>query len=306
METVPLQYRVEYLGYAFLEKVIGSLPEGWLLNLARFFAFLSFRILKIRRKVSLENLAIAFPEKSPKWRHKIAYRSYLHFVLVMLEFMKMKRWGFEHIKRKVVNADAGKFIRRLKNGEGAILVSGHFGNWEIAMGYFHSLGIKSSVIQQRQKNPLVNRKMRELRERWGMEIIYPRGAVNQAVSAIRRRRLVALLGDQDAGKRGIFVPFFNRMSSTHVGAAVLHLRCGAPLYFGTCVRENSFRSFRLQITPISDHFPAPLNDQNVGRVLEAYTKRLEYIVRRHPEQYFWMHRRWKTAFTVSHSPRKTP
>lgn len=288
------QHRIEYQGFHLAEKLVDSLPDHSLPSVARFLAFLAYYIIRIRRRVSLENLKLAFPDKSVKWRNRIAYFSYLHFSLMILEFMKMQKWSQEHLEERVSRANIEKPIRLVKSGRGAIIVSGHYGNWELAVNYYFVRGIRSAVIQQRQKNDLVDRRMKEWRERWGLQIIYPRGAVQNCEKALKAGEMIALLGDQDAGKRGVFVPFFNRPASTHIGAAILHMKTGAPLFTGLSTRVDAFR-FDIDMLPVKDRPKLEFSRENLQILTTDLMRLLEKSIRKHPEQYFWMHRRWKTA-----------
>ncbi|MBN2366591.1 MAG: hypothetical protein EH225_11820 [Calditrichaeota bacterium] len=290
---ISAQYRLEGFGYHIVEKLVGSLPDNTLPQVARFFAFLAFTVLRIRRRVSLENLNIAFPEKSLSWKKQIAYYSYLHFSLVILEFMKMNSWNANQLERHVYRASVGNVMDALRHGEGAIVVSGHFGNWEIGIGHYFFLGVASTVIQQRQKNPLINDKMKALREKWGMEIVYPRGAVRNCAKALKRGRLVAILGDQDAGDKGVFVPFFGRLSSTHIGAAVLQIKTGVRIFLGRVVRINTGK-FDIDMIEIPNPERHKLKQHNVRSLTAELMSVLEREIRKKPAQYFWMHRRWKT------------
>ncbi len=299
MEKIAFRFRLEYWGYSLFEKVIGAIPERMLPRVASALAWFIFHVVRIRREVTLQNLAIAFPEKSHKWRKKVGYRSYRHFVLVISEFFKMARWSAEHLNDIVLQADIESFLQDYRQGKGAVVVSGHFGNWEVGVGYLHLRRVESAVIQQRQKNPLVDAHMRRLRERWGMKVIYTRGAVLNSIKQLRQGRMVALLGDQDAGSRGVFVPFFGRPSSTHVGAAILTLKTEAPLYFASCLRvgEAKYR-IRMEKIPIPRKWLG--KKEHVQEITVAFTAKLEEWVRRYPEQYFWMHRRWKTSLPKDH------
>lgn len=303
MDKIKRRFRWEYRGYRLLETVVNRIPDGMLPAVAGGLAFLAFRLLKIRRRVSLDNLRIAFPEKTEYWRRRTAYASYRHFALLILEFMKLNSRAPRDIRALVRagNRDTGDLRRYLSTGKGVVLVSGHFGNWEMGIAYLNTLGFQSAAIQQRQKNPLVNERMKRLREKWGMEIIYPRGAVNNCVRAIREGKMAVLLGDQDAGQRGIFVPFFNRLSSTPPGAAAIALKSGAPLYFAASVRTANNR-FRITVEKIAMPGDARFTPENVRRLTAGYTAALEQWVRRYPEQYFWMHRRWKTPPPATSRP----
>jgi KDO2-lipid IV(A) lauroyltransferase len=294
MEKISFQHRLEYFGYSLIEKFATSIPDHALVGVARFFAFLGFHVLRIRRKVAIRNISLVFPNKSFEWCRTTAYFSFLHFSMMILEFMKMSKWSGNRIKEKVATSNATEFQHSVQKGKGAILVSGHFGNWEIAMGYLFLLGSQFVVIQQRQKNRLVNNRMKTLREKWGMEIILPRGAVEQSVIALKNKKVVGLLGDQDAGKRGIMVPFLGQMSATHVGAAALYLKTGVPLFVGTCVRVKTQR-FDIDIRTVPLKKSGEKTKPTLEEVTISMVKELEKSIRKYPQQYFWMHRRWKST-----------
>jgi KDO2-lipid IV(A) lauroyltransferase len=290
------QHRVEYIAFRIIEKAIQSLPGFILKPFADFIAFIAFKVAKYRREVALENLANAFPEKSPEDRFQIAYGSYRHFALVILEFMKLASWTPEQLE-KMIDIERTQEIENMlakTRGKGAIVVSGHFGNWEMVIAYLASRFFEgASVIQLRQKNALIDRHVSDMRRRWGIEIIYSRGAVNNALVSLKGDQFLGLLCDQDAGMRGAFVPFFGRMASTPVGAAVLHLRSKATLFFGFSVRVGKFK-YKGYVTPIEHDSDYEVNTENIQKITAKFTAQLEKYVRQYPDQYLWMHRRWKT------------
>lgn len=290
-----LQYLLEYFGYRLIEFFAAYLPEILLIPKANFFAFLTFHILKIRRDVSLENLRIAFPEKSEKERVTIAYGSYKHFALMMLEFMRLIRWTPEQLQ-KMVELESGEIMKKLKQGDkGVIINSAHFGNWEILVSYFSEFWMSSTGVQQKQKNPYINKRMAEHRNRWGMEIIYSRGAIKNSLKALRQKRMIGLLGDQDGGEDGVFVPFFGKIASTPPGPALIHVKSQAPIAFAYAIRVGKFK-FRLGVEPLNIDNNFEYSEENLKLITRAYLEILEKYIRQYPEQYFWMHRRWKTPY----------
>jgi len=292
-----LQHVFEYLAYRGLEKLVFLLPWTLLEKVAFGLAFIAYRLVKIRRQVTLDNLRQAFPEKSFRELDALAYASYRHFCWVALEFLKLGRLGFDQLETMVQLETPGWLEEYLPQNRGLIMVSGHFGNWEIAGAYFASCWPhQATVIQKRQKNRRVDRHMADLRRRWNMEVVYVRNAVSNCLRALAKQKLVGLLADQDIGRRGVFVPFFGRRASTPPGAALLHLKSGAPLVFAYAYRRER-HSFRLGLVDLS----LPENErtgnmnEDIKTVLARYNRVLERFVREHPEQYFWMHKRWKTA-----------
>lgn len=299
------QHRIEYYAFRTIETGIQSLPDFLLKPLANFIAFMVFRVLKYRREVALDNLLHAFPEKFPPERERIAYRSYQHFALMILEFMKLASWDADELERRIKFERTPMVEKLLESakGKGAIVVSGHFGNWEMAIAYLASRFFDgASVIQQRQKNELIDKHVANMRRRWGIEIIYSRGAVSNAQVSLNKNQFLGLLCDQDAGKRGAFVPFFGRLASTPVGAAVLHLRSKATLFFGYSIRIGKFQ-YEGFANPIEYQGDYEVNIENIEKITAAFTAQLESFVRKYPEQYLWMHRRWKTQYSPENAER---
>jgi KDO2-lipid IV(A) lauroyltransferase len=147
------------------------------------------------------------------------------------------------------------------------------------------------AIYQPQRNPLFNASIVAARKRLGLHLIPRREASKEAMQKLRAGRIVAFVADQNAGRSGVFVPFFGRLASTHRGAALLAVRSGAPMFFAAAVREGSdYCGITEEITESRE---GELEDV-VRRLTAAFTASLERLVRRWPEQYFWHHRRWKT------------
>jgi KDO2-lipid IV(A) lauroyltransferase len=174
-------------------------------------------------------------------------------------------------------------------GKGAIVVSGHLGNWELMGAIIATIGLPVTFVVTTQRNKLIESLIDRYREAADIEIVKRRAAVKGVLSALKRNRLVAILIDQDAHEDGAFVPFFGRLSSTPRGPAIFHLRTGAPLIFASCIRLPG------------DHYRIEVERLNTGNLTDAdeiialATARLEAAIRETPEQWFWMHRRWKTS-----------
>jgi KDO2-lipid IV(A) lauroyltransferase len=150
-------------------------------------------------------------------------------------------------------------------------------------------------VQQKQKNPYVDKRMATHRRRWGIEIIYSRGAVKNSLNALKQKRMLGLLGDQDGGARGIFVPFFGKIASTPPGPALIRVKSKAPIAFAYAIRIAKFK-FRLGIEPLNIDDNFEYTEENLKLITRAYLEILEKYIRKYPEQYFWMHRRWRTTY----------
>ncbi len=248
----------------------------------------------VRRAVAARNLERAFPERELGWRQEVLAASYREMGRVAAEYSRLPELARAPDGAIVSGADQLEQIERvLAKGRGAILLTGHFGNFEL-LGAWLAQKFPVSFVVRRQTNPHVDRWLNRVRQRAGVGVIPLGAGVRGVLAALRRNRCVALVADQDARSRGVFVPFFGRLASTPRGPAELALRTGAGLLMGFAVREADGRHRLTMLPPLPMRRDAPL-DQEVERLTAAHTATLEEWIRRHPDHWFWQHRRWKTS-----------
>jgi KDO2-lipid IV(A) lauroyltransferase len=187
----------------------------------------------------------------------------------------------------------------LSLGKGVLLVTGHYGNWEIAAATVASRGVPIAAIVRRQGNRLVDERLQQLRRNLGVETIYQGQAPARVPRILRANGVVGIVGDQDARRAGVFVPFFGKPASTHRGPALFALRLGAPV-FSCIARRTESDEVRYDVCGERvDFTPSGVLDDDVRSLTAELALRLERQVRVAPEQYFWFHKRWKTAAPVS-------
>lgn len=287
------QHRLEYgliLLARGLDRILGARLSG---RLAAALGRLVYRPLGIRRSVVEDQLRQAFPERDESWRQDVARASYEHLGREGMMLLRLSRLGPDEVIAATDVGGLDALRSAVEDGRGAVLVTGHFGNWEIGGASVAARGVPLDVVAQRQANPHFDRLINRARERLGMTVIRRGGATKAALRSLRRGRAVALVTDQDARSRGVFVPFFGRPASTHRGPAVLALRTGAPVFMGTAVRRDDGR-YDVTIREI----PVPSTDdpeEQADLLTAALAAALEAAVREAPGQYLWQHRRWKTS-----------
>jgi len=293
-ERVCLSHRLEYAGFRALSAAAMALSED---AADRAGAALGRAIagLGIRRAVVLDNLRHAFPDRDERWIADVARGSWEHLgrealSIVRLPGIPASHW-LEHISYP---AEVVARLAALRDqGRGVVMVTGHFGSMEAAALTLHVLGFKVNAYFQRMTNPLVDADVCRTRAALGIRLIDRRLGVKPGVEALQRGEVVAVVADQDARTHGVFVPFFGRLASTHRGAAVMALRAEAPIFFGYARRNGAggYLGNALEL----DVSREGSSDDVVQGMIAAFTARLEATVREAPEQYFWQHRRWKTA-----------
>ncbi len=284
---------MEYGAVLAIAGLMRLLPLRTARGAAGLLAWIAASIVGFRRSVALENLRHAFPDRPDREIRRIYNRCWNHFLKVGVEMARMPRLDEAFIGRWMDMTQQTVMKQALDRGKGVIVVSGHFGNWEWMGGGMSRIGYPVTYVVTSQTNRLVEAWMNRMRESVGVEIVHRRNAVKGVLSALRRNRAVAILCDQDAGETGLFVQFFNRPASTPRGPALFHLKTGAPIVFSAAHRD---RDGRLIVTFEEMTFSGLGGDRsrNEQMIMQGITTRLEDEVRKHPEQWLWLHRRWKS------------
>ena len=301
-----------YLLVRVLFCIVQSLGLDASRTLAGGLAFLFSQVLPIRRPLLLKNLQIALPELNDK-QHRIIIRTmWEHLFLMGIEVALARRkirdfnWT-DHIR--LVNAEP--LLSLLHQDRPVILVTGHLGNFEIGGFSLGVLTYPSHTVARTLDNPYLHRFIREFRESTGQFLIAKKGGAMEITRVLEQNGLMALLVDQWAGrKEGYIVNFFNHPTTTFKAIAILALKFNAPIVVCYPIRQKSeteqfqMLRFDMHITEILDPLNLPPDIQNAKEITQWFTDALEAGIRRCPEQYWWLHRRWKRkAYLTSSIPR---
>ncbi len=283
-------HRIETLLARGMLAAMGALPWRGSLAAGACLGDLT-RALGIRRRVARENLARAFPLKSAAEREQILVGHYRELGRVAVEYARLDRLVRAAAGEVVASATGIEHLEAAR-GRGAILLSGHFSNFEVVGAWLGRLNPLDFVVRP-LSNPGVEAWIAARRRAAGVGLISADDGLRGIFQSLRAGRWVAFLADQDARAAGVFVPFFGHPASTPVGPARIALKLGVPILMGFVLRRDDGR-FDLEVDP-----PLPVpdgRDPDAARTLTAlHTARLEERVRRRPELWFWLHRRWKTA-----------
>ncbi len=279
---------------ATVMRLVNLLPYGAALRLGDIIAFLGFSVFRIRRKVTLDNLRNSFRDKySESDYRKIGLRAYRNFSCSMIEyslFPKFKKKGFDNL----VSVEGEENFRlALENGRGAVLITGHFGSWELMGAYLANRGWPIDYLVGEQHNLLVNNLMNGYRAMFGIGLIELGVAAKGVFKAVRHGRMVAMLSDQDAGRDGVMVNFLGRPASTPKGPAAFALKTGAPQICGFIIRRG--RTHRIVLEKDIGFHKTGDKEKDIRDLTQAYTSLLEKYIIEYPDHWFWPHRRWKTT-----------
>jgi KDO2-lipid IV(A) lauroyltransferase len=257
-------------------------------------AWLACDVFGVRRRVIRENLERAFPQLSPRERKRLARRMWEHLFLMVSEIAHAPRKIHDTNWRKYIRfRNYGPMMRLLWSERPKLFVSGHFGNFELA-GYTMGLfGFPTYAVARPLDNRFLDRFVKRFRETKGQHILPKQGSADEIAELLAHNRTLSVLGDQHAGPKGLWVDFFGTPASTHKAIALFALANDAPLAVGYGQRLNRPLHYEMGVEAIVD--PAVCAPESRGPVelTRWFTQALEKLIIRAPEQYWWVHRRWK-------------
>lgn len=288
-----LRDRAQYAVLRALAAVLGLLSWRAATNLAGSLGTLFYSPLGIRRRVAEKQIAAAFPEFSSREVKRVARESYRHLGRVAAETALLSRLDAKGVLEHVQGTDGFELIaKRVAEGTGAIMLTGHLGNWELGGAAVAANGMPIDVVARLMGNSLFDEYLTRTRARLGMTVVRDRDAVRQTARSLRAGRVIAFLVDQSGLHiASSFINFFGRPAKTPRGPAVFALRLNVPVFFGVSIRQPDGR-YRIHVREIIVERTGD-TEHDVDAILNEYSRLLERFVREAPEQYFWQHRRWK-------------
>lgn len=276
-------------------KSVGLLPRPFALRVGQVVGQLAHLVLPHLRRHAERNLRLAFPEADERERARIKRGTFRNLGRLLGEISQFPRFNRANIASIVAYEGLGNYLHAVAQGRGVILLTGHIGAWELSV-YAHSIyGHPMSFLARRVDNLLVERLAERQRARFGNRSIDKKNSVREVLKTLKAGGVVGILADLNAAREeGVFCDFFGVPACTTAGVATLALRTGAVVLPGYIVWDEAARIHRL-------HFEPPIETINTGNQKDdvqintaRYTAALEAIIRRHPDQWLWIHRRWRT------------
>ncbi len=289
-----LRHFLEFFVARTILAVLQVLPLSACAGLARWLAWLAADVIRFREKVVDENLRMTFPDWPPSKRRDVARRMWEHLVLMTSEIAQAQRKIHESNWRQHIHLKRNRLIARyLLEERPTVMVSGHFGNFEVAAVTLGILGFPSYAIARTMDNPLIEGLIRQFRESKGQFILPKDGSAETIQRVLAAGCTISLLGDQHAGTKGVWVDFLGRPAACHKALALFTLTSGAPMIVMYCRRLKEPLKFEIDALGIADPQIGLGHLADVRSLTQWYNDRLGEIIRQEPEQYWWVHRRWK-------------
>lgn len=279
--------------------MIRVLPLKLVVFSAKYLAVMITFLYKVRDKVVLDNLTTAYPEMDILSKKKIRNEMYQQILMSMFESYKYMYLSKEEKLKNILTDEQSRenVDKVLKTDRSCIVVGGHYGFFEGGAHYGTCIGLLSAVVVANQKNKLTEELIDIPRKNSGFLVIH-RKEMRTLIKAIKEKYFIALLSDQNAGRKGMFVPFFGKLASTHQNPAVLAIKYSLPMLLAVTRRRKD------DLTKHDNYFIEVkyddiLNmdidkDEKVLRLVTRYTKMIEVEIKKDPTQYWWIHKRYKT------------
>jgi KDO2-lipid IV(A) lauroyltransferase len=287
-----VKHRVELLAVRIVGRSMRLLPMWAVRALGRGLGRLAYAIDRWHRRIALDNLARAFPARSQKQRRRLARATFAHFGSLLLELLKFGNWSRERMLAAIESEGEERVWQAYQQGRGVLFFTGHFGYWEM-QAITQPLCVKPvSVLARPLDNPALNEMLEGIRTGTGNTVIYRQGAMRKVLRELAANHGIALLIDQHLHTPdAVYVDFFRRPAATTSALAALALRTGAPVIpvFALPLRRGRYRLvYEHPVDP-----PRSEGPEAIREFTQRCTDVLEMYVRRHPDLWLWMHRRWR-------------
>lgn len=276
--------------------VMQAFPINWNLRTARLLARLWAWIRPRHLRRAVEHLRAAFGESlSAEQAERIAFRSLESVAMFAVETVCLPRLITRHTWNRYIHTDGyDEFLRLMIEGKGLIMVTGHYGSFELMGHLLTALGFRMAAVMRPLDNKYLNDFLVRSRRRHGLRLLDKKGAMAEAESVIRAGYLLGFIGDQDAGRKGMYVDFFGQPASTYKSIGLLAMATERPIVVGYARRRGHIAEYDFVVQRIIHPHEWATQDDPLRWITQTYTRAIEDFVREAPEQYWWLHRRWKS------------
>lgn len=291
--------QIEYVAARIAFGLLGLLPRRaairvsiWILSVVPVF-------IKDLRKTGMKNLAIAFPEKSIAERRQILAGTFENLGRVLGELSQVHKLDRKEMVSSVDfeldDESKDVYARNKAEGRGILVTTGHFGNWELLVLSFAALYEPISYLARPLDNPKIDDMLNDRRTRFGNTPINKTNSATVAMSLLKRGGILGILADVNAHPReGVFVPFFGVPACTGKGPAILAIRANALIYPMFCVWDKVVQQYRVVHGRLIEPINSGDHRQDIIDTTALFTAEIERVIRQYPDQWMWIHRRWKT------------
>lgn len=295
--------RLSYIGYRVVLGILARLPLWVLRPLGRAMACLAFAIGGRRRDYMMFNLGLAFPDWSEAVRRRVGRASFVHFTWNLIDVARSTRWDTRELKNHLEIEGMEHLQNALARGKGVILLTLHMGNFEIGIRGVALMDIEFTAVGRPMRNPYIREYVFRERERMGAKMVFQRNVALRIIRALKKGHAVPILNDQYVKRdRGIMAPLFGKRCSTAPGIATLALRSGAAIVPVYVLRKGQTDVHQITFLPALPIRKSENQEESIQAVTDDCNAVLEELIREHPEQWMWSHRRFRYSPDLPDNP----
>jgi KDO2-lipid IV(A) lauroyltransferase len=290
-----MQHRFEYWLVVAVARSLGALPRGLARALAAGLVWVIYHALSRLRRVGLRNLELAMPELSVAERERILRGVYRHLGWQLVEFCRMPRYTAENTRGWIRTEGLDHYLTARARGKGVLVLTGHLGAWELSSFYHSLMGYPMGMVIRRLDNRLLDTFVNNIRCMYGNRVLHKDDFGRGLLTAMRAGETVGILMDTNmTPPQGLFVSFFGLKACTASGLAHIALKTGAAVLPGFLVWEPTERQYVLHFGPEVEFASTGNREADLEAATQTCNDVLESWIRRYPDQWLWIHRRWKT------------
>ncbi|MEW6735294.1 MAG: lysophospholipid acyltransferase family protein [Acidobacteriota bacterium] len=285
----------EYICVRLLLVGLASLPRPLRLRVTELLSYIAYRLAARLRRTARRNLTLVMPELSMEEREEIIRGVFCNFGRLLAEFSYFPKYNRGNIEKAVVYDGLENFLAAYQRGRGVLFLTGHFGAWELSAFAHAVYGYPHNFLVRKIDNPLIERLVDRYRTCQGNRTIDKNNSTRTILSALRNGEAVGILIDLNTVRnQGIFCDFFGIPACSTTGLATFALRTGAAVVPVFIIWDEQQRKHRLHFQPALELISTGNQREDIYQNTLFFNQVLEDIIRRYPDQWLWVHRRWKT------------
>ena len=265
------------------------IPRNLSLRLGRLLGLIFYYFIPIRKKIAEKNILLAFPNLNNKEIQQLIKKCYQHFGIVLIDFFRMPILNRKNITK--IFSFKYESSELLKSHAGGIVMTGHLGNWEMFIPGFGLNNFPISIVTQTQKNKSAEKFFNWVREKENTQLIPKKESKEIMKQVLIQDKFLGLASDQNAGKHGIQIPFFNSKVSMPKGAGYFHIKTKKPIFIGFCILNSNLK-YELNLIKIDENIINDNKNDLTYNINQYFSNLLEEEIIKYPEQYFWFHKKW--------------
>lgn len=285
--------KIEFFFFKLINKTLNKIGLKKTRKLAKLIGVVLYYLFPIRKSTVLQNLRIAFPEKTEKEIKKIAKKNYQNISITFCELLLIPSLKLHEVKDQVSFENLELIKSKINKGYGLIILTGHFGNWEILISSIVAyINAKYNVLVKPQRNHYITEWLKETRSIGNTNVIALGVSVKEIIKALKAGEVVLIAGDQRGPFEGNRFMFFNHPTSLYTGTASIALKTNCEVLLAAVERQKDYK-YKVFVEELDFSNLPDDNEKKPLELTQRYISFLEKYVRKNPEQYFWMHKLWK-------------